>query len=205
MAKTKFKIKITGLEVEFEGDREDLPRVTENIAGQMGGMMSIPSVVAPARVLPPPTQETVSEPNQKPKRRKSKTISTSGSTQSKSTKKAQPIDWDHDIERWGQPPQSWNPTKKAIWLIYVVKQETSRTEVTASEIAESFNKHFQESGRISASNVSRDLRKVKQQQPALASNNTTASPNPWYLTQAGVLYAEGLVAEARGLEGNAAG
>lgn len=40
MSKYKFRLKITGLEMEYEGTREDIPVITKQLNQQFGGLIS---------------------------------------------------------------------------------------------------------------------------------------------------------------------
>lgn len=201
-SRTKFEIEWTGLRIRFEGEREDLPRVAESVGNQFGALLQTPAIVAPAeRRIAPPSAELVNEVSEsKSRRQRSKSSSNSNGSKSAASKRSKepPINWKHDPARWGNPLQEWNPTKKAIWMLYVVGHETGTKEMTAPHIATTFNQHFRHFGKVLPSNVSRDMRKAAAHQPALVQCDSTVEPSPWYLTEAGNNEAAKSVEEARG-------
>ena len=126
------------------------------------------------------------------KRRRSVTSTTSSKEGAVET-----IEWQHDPLKYGNPQQSWNPTKKAIWLLYVVSQERGISQLSAPRITDTFNRKFKQAGTVRGSNVSRDLGKAKTRNPSWAQEDTTKSPSEWFLTIAGVKEAQSAVEEAR--------
>ncbi len=88
--------------------------------------------------------------------------------------------------------------QKILWIMYVIGKATGQTELGGPTIAESFNKSFKQFGPLKKNSMPRDLGTLKTRSPAQVMDNTTASPITWYLTEAGKLEAEKLVAEARG-------
>jgi hypothetical protein len=203
MSKTKFSVKITGLEISFEGDREDLPRLTQSLGAQVDGLINAPlSVLEQAPALPPVSSTAVVDalPVSKPQRTRSRSSKTNG--QPATGKKADngtTLSWNHDVDKWGQPIQSWNPTKKAVWLLYVVKSECDAASMPAGNIAAVFNKYFSQAGNIRGGNVSRDLRKASQARPPQVQKDMSSGEEAWSLTQTGTRAAEELVAECRGI------
>ena len=77
-----------------------------------------------------------------------------------------------------------------------MEQEAGKTQVSAGQLAATFNKHFKQAKTIRASNVSRDFGKLKSQKPALTDDDNTQSPAEWFLTEAGKEKARSLVASA---------
>ena len=111
---------------------------------------------------------------------------------------AKSVDWPHDPDSWGMPPQKWNTAKKAQWLLYVVSRQTDVREMTSSQIAVTFNKHFREAGTIRPQNVARDFGKLKTKSPAPVSQDTTKDSGSWFLTQSGEAEAAELANQALG-------
>lgn len=46
MSKFTIKLKLQGLEMEVEGTKEDAPRIAQQIAKQLGGLLQTPAVLA---------------------------------------------------------------------------------------------------------------------------------------------------------------
>ena len=206
MAKTKFKFKIKELEIEFEGDQRDTPKVVDAMSNQLSGLMQTPGLMSDSQpvALPAPTTNEVIESkpkNLRKSRSKSSSGSSSGSSSSKRSKKEAPVDLNHDAEKWGNPQESWNPTNKAIWLMYVIENEVNEIgSITASRIASTFNKHFKSFGQIKPSNVSRDLKKAAKDKPAKVQTDTAKEGMAWFLLKGGKDYAAELVKQARGIK-----
>jgi hypothetical protein len=144
--------------------------------------------------------QLASETQPKTRKKRSSRNGSNSSTTSTSNRRNQAvaIDWRHDPSRWGSPQQMWSTAEKSIWLLYVVKQETETSELPASQIAATFNKHFRQAGQINASQISRDLGRAKNKRPSLVAENTTTTPSAWYLTDTGIKRAEELVNQALG-------
>jgi hypothetical protein len=80
------------------------------------------------------------------------------------------IDFSHAPEKFGNPSQGWKTKDKSIWLLYVLREGSSIGEVSGRSISETFNKHFKQSGTITASNVQRDLGRAKVNEPKSGSS-----------------------------------
>lgn len=195
MAKVKFKLKFTGLELEFEGDRADAPQFASKV---------IEAMVAPADVTPPPRAleermpekivEVAPESAAKPKAKGRK--ATAGAPQSSKATQST-INLHHDVGKWGTPKQQWPIIHKILWLMQVLSSdESTKDKLTASTIVHTFNHNFKEAGRIDHKNLSRELGRLKLQQ--LIGQNTHSDPPTWHLTQEGIKKAASLVEEARG-------
>jgi hypothetical protein len=204
MSKFKIKLKITGFEMEIEGSRDDIPLISRNLAAQIGGMMtpaanivegSNPALGRDAIDITPVAASTGGGRSNKRAARRPATTGTVAEG-----KPAKEFDWTHDVQSWGNPVQGWNPTQKSLWLLYIVKAQGVTTEMTAGQIANTFNKHFKQAGTIQAGNVSRDLGKAKVQAPAKVGENAAKSPSTWFLTDEGNKLAVELVALGRGLK-----
>lgn len=200
MAKFKFKFKLTGLEVEMEGDRQDAPQITAAIANQLGSLI-MPAASTLHEASPhdrkPALEIDVGKREEPSKKRKSthrppKSASTADAN-------AEAPDLTHDVESWGSPSQTWTTGKKAIWLLYIVSRQTSEAELSAGAVASLFNTHFRQAGEIRPSNVSRDLGNLKTKaKPPQVGERTASSPSKWYLTNEGLKEAEKLVVELVG-------
>jgi hypothetical protein len=201
MSKFKIKMKMTGLELEIEGTKDDIPIISQNLAAQFGGMLSPAANIIqgtrpaiPRGVVEHPAAETEQV---KGRKRSSKRTSALGGD-SKSPKH---FDWTHDVQQWGTPLQDWNPLQKSIWLLYVAKAQGAADEMSPGQISNTFNKHFRQAGLIRPSNVSRDLGKAKTTAPAKVNEDSTKSPATWFLTSEGEKAAVELVSAGRGLKG----
>jgi hypothetical protein len=201
MSKFKVKFKITGLEFEIEGSREDVPLISRNLASQFGGMFTPAANIvqgsSPA-LGRDPIEVTPAAPisgSGRSNRRTSRRVSAADVS-----KPSKVFDWNHNVQEWGSPAQAWNPLQKSIWLLYVAKAQGVTTEMTTSQIANTFNKHFRQSGVIRPSNVSRDLGKAKTLPPSKVGEDSTKDPSTWFLTEQGEKTAVELVSEGRGLK-----
>lgn len=197
MGKFKMKFKVEKLEFEIEGEREVVPLVKDAMQQQFAGFLK------PAEIVSQPAPKSIGAPIEvaavgpaEPSRRKSqKAVARNGGGD---TKRATALDFAHDPSNWGTPKQTFTTTQKAIWLSYVLEQQTGTTVMTIRTIIKTFNKHFRQAGELKDGSVYRDLGKAKQAAPPLVGEDTTKSPSEWYLTEAGKKAGVQLVDLARG-------
>jgi hypothetical protein len=187
----KFKLKITGFELEVEGSKEDVAAITSSVTNQIRGLTSPqildePNEVEDAEVTEISSSTESRAPKKKAIRRKSVTTSTQA-------KSVEAIDLKKDPIKYSSPSMKWTMQQKALWLLYVVKNESAIDELTITQIVITFNKHFQQSKTIHRANVARDLGKVTMGKSALVQENSTKSPATWYLTSAGDTYVQDLI------------
>jgi hypothetical protein len=201
--KFKIKLKVTGFELEVEGSRDDVPLMAQAVGQQMSGLLIPAASIVEGEIVEdknssPPSIESQLKPRKKKSPRQHSTTSSVQASNGKSGAIA--VDWRHDPSKWGTPQQEWSTANKSIWLLYVVSKEASLTELNGSEIAETFNKHFRQSGAIRTGQVNRDLGQSKgaKGKPAMIAENTTKRPSGWYLTQEGEKFAQELVTKALG-------
>lgn len=191
-------MKLTGFELEIEGSREDVPMIAQNLGQQLSSIMNPSSAVIEGKFLngnstfdadEPPVSTIDDSGKPAKKRRKPSKVATEKQNGSAV------MEWRHDSSKYGEPAQTWKLTEKAIWLIHVIKSELQRDQLSASEIAETFNKKFKHSGTIRASNVSKYLGELKSKSgtPAQVGLDTQKSPNEWYLTTEGTKAAQALI------------
>jgi hypothetical protein len=194
VTKFKIKMKLTGLELDIEGSREDIPLIAANLGQQLTGLLG------PAAAIAAGTDEsTRCDPAWAPlpmvdevkKRRKRATTPRSVDTQPDAANA--PIDFRHDPAKFGTPKQSWKTSDKAVWLMHVVAAELSGAVIVAT-----FNKHFRQAGTITVGNSNRDLGRLKSKSPAVVGEDTTRTPPRWFLTEEGTRQAMKLVADALG-------
>lgn len=203
MSKFKIKLKLQGLDLEIEGSKDDIPAISRNLADQVSGLlMPAANIVegsdpGSARELlnvtpniPPVSQ---SRGKRRPATTRRATPLSSGAGNS-----VEAFDWRHDAAAFGNPVQTWTTADKSMWLLYVVSKQQVTQEMSAPQIANTFNKHFRQAGPIRANNVSRDLGRFKTSPPPRVSEDSTKNPSVWFLTDEGIKHAETLVKSARG-------
>jgi hypothetical protein len=160
MSRFKVRLKLQGFELEVEGSRDDIPLVTANVGQQMAALLAPSAQIVEGELAVPSSNGSQSSiPSNevsKTKRRRRVPVQTNGQKPAD----VQAIDWKHDSARWGSPIQNWNTLKKSIWTLYVVSNAVQVKELTAAQIATTFNKHFRQSGAIRTGHVSRDLEPV---------------------------------------------
>lgn len=200
MGKFKVKFKIQGLELEVEGERDEIPQVTSAIQHQLGNLLSAPKAITGTDVtlMSPaaPAPEAVANASRKRANR--------GRSSAPSDKGAvTPLDFRHDPQKYGNPDQSWKTLQKSIWLLFVSEQQASTSEMSGGIIAATFNKHFRQAGEIKVGNVNRDLGVAKGKNPALLGEDTTKQPPAWYLTAAGKTAAQKLIEQVKSAAGSA--
>jgi hypothetical protein len=184
MSKFKFKLKLQGLEMEMEGSREDIPLMAQNLGNQLAGLMQPAADMAAGNLseydgAPITIDHSTGDRTKGKKRRKRSLVAQLSSGD------AAAIEWQHNSSKYGNPQQAWNTAKKAIWVIYVVAHEAGISQLTATQIAETFNRKFKQAGLIRATNVSRDLGAAKLKNPAFTGEDTSKSISEWFLTDAG--------------------
>lgn len=208
--KVKFKLKITGFELEMEGTKESTAMITSQVSDTLRGLIIPPSMEdsdgnvngngngktgpiedADATIISSSTKGSGKKRNKKNK---------AASVNTEEDGKA--IDFQHDPEKFGNPSQDWNTATKSLWILYVVKNIANLDELTNSQITNTFNKHFKQSKTIQINNVSRDLGKLKVKAPSLVGEMTQKSPSTWYLTDAGQKHIQNLIIEQK--KGNGA-
>ena len=196
MGKYKMKFELQGLKIEVEGDREDAPEIGRSIGDKIAGVLQVAQVTEPTPqhpVLSMGTVEVVNRSRRRGTKRSPQSATANGDTS------VAVIDWKHDPQKWGAPLQNWSTAKKSIWLLYVVGKEGKGQELSGSTIANTFNVHFKQAGLIQVFNVNRDLGKLKAQPNAVVGEDTQGGGSRWFLTQSGIMMAEGLIQEAKGV------
>lgn len=190
MGKFRVKVKLTGLEIEVEGDRENGPEIAQNVSRQLSQVMQPVGLVENTKTTPALIEgEIVGNANRGGSRRRR------GGGQRQSTAASNPappsVSWNHDPQRWGTPKQSWKAHQKIGWLLYVIEKATGKApELTTSEITLAFNDNFRSAGLIRTQNVARDLGR--------RADEFGEMQGRWFLKDSGRHAAEKLVAEATG-------
>lgn len=204
MATFKVKLKIEGFELEIEGEREDAALINEHIGAQFSNLLKpIDGIIEGTSTQEQSNQGMLdlgsapassTSPKRRPKKKKTTTSETEKSEEGA-------IDFRHSPEIYGYPKQSWNTATKAVWMIYVLREAANHSDPTSRTIAETFNKHFRQSGTITVGNVTRDLGKMKSsEQPSPLGEDTRRDPSSWFLTDTGNQKALQLIAVALGGE-----
>lgn len=214
MSKFRIKMKLTGLELEIEGTRDEMPQISRNIGQQFAGLLQPAAGIVEGRVVSDTMRVIATQPAvvggsaenaAEPKKRASQKRAAQkrrGAAQMASNGQAAPavsvaIDFTHDSTRYGAPKQDWSSVQKSIWLLHVVEAQAGRRELTAHQIEATFNRHFREAKQIHIQNIARDLGKQRAKtKGAPVAEDTTITPSPWYLTEAGRHTAQSLVAQA---------
>jgi len=197
VSKFRVKLKMQAFELEIEGNREDAALIGRSIGDQ------ISSVIAPSANIVegdftstrPPSAPAIALVEESPKRKASRRSRSTASSSGENNVSA--IEFRNDASLYATPTQQWKTAEKALWLLYVVKETTNHSELSTSQIVNTFNTHFRQAKTITSSNVSRDLGKLKVSTPSLVGEDATKSPAVWYLTEEGVRKAQSLIADAR--------
>jgi hypothetical protein len=201
MAKFKMKLKLSGLELEVEGERSDVPKIMSNVGEQISGMLTPAANIAADRdpnqamlEFPAAHADGSGQSNNKPKKPRRKTVT----SREVSATDAQPVEWRHEPDKWGNPKQGWSIRKKILWLLYVAEHAASAKEMAAAVVCSTFNKHFRQTGTLHPPLVTRELGRAKTTSPPLVGEDTTKAPSNWFLLDKGREKAVQLVAEAKG-------
>lgn len=212
MSNFKMRLKLTGLEIEIEGSRDEIPQMTRNIGQQLSGLLAPAAGIVAGEVAEAdrrlaaaapavPADATRSESNGNGRRSGSRKRGKAPSGAAKAPGASSAADavvvFTHDPARFGMPRQGWSTAKKALWLLYAVGEQGGPQELTAHQITATFNKQFREAKQVIIQNVARDLGKMRDRtKNAAVAMDNTMNPSPWYLTEAGRREAQGLVAQA---------
>jgi hypothetical protein len=207
MSKIKIKMELTGFKLEIEGSSEDVPQIQQALGRQLASMMQPPTdavggaaslsrqpppALGPAAPVQPADEVKLDAlARKKPRKKRSSANGTVDDVELVSA-----VDWRHDASKYGVPSQSWTTTNKALWTLYVAKQETGETELSGKRIALTFNKHFRQAKEILVGQVNRDLgiSKIKKMSPV--AQDTTKDVPTWYLTEEGTKAIQQLIIAA---------
>jgi len=198
MPNLDIEFELTGLKLKIKGQTEDVSGKVAALQSQIQTLMGTITSQAQNGVsgqlpAPPPDNHKVIEAPSvqlpEPQKRKN-TRKSSGAPR---VPKAEAIDFKHDAEKYGFPKQAWSTAQKAMWLLYMLTEDGHGTDLTASVLAATFNKHFKTFGTILAHNVARDLAKEKGKSGAINSD-ATRNPETWYLLDAGKKHTAAFIA-----------
>lgn len=186
MAKFKIRLKVQGLELEVEGERQDIPLISAAVTKQLS------SIVEPVEVI----AETPKHLGNGSGTADGDAGSRKGSGRrrvARSTgESAAPVEFRHDSAKFGSPDQSWTVTQKCIWLLNVLQTITGNKEYSAPQLVATYNQQFKAAGKFHPPLLSRELTRAKVLSPAPLGEDKGL----WYLTAEGERQAKDLVAQA---------
>lgn len=189
MAKFKVRLKVQALELEIDGEREDLPLITNAVNRQFAALVEPTEVIAELPKLPSSnrSESTGSEDGKgKPRKPRSPANRTPAEF-------AGPIEYRHDPAKFGVPNQGWSILEKVIWMLWVL-QHTGTKEYFTGQVVATFNHHFKAAGKLHPPLVPRELQRAKVEVPTPVGEDKER----WYLTAEGERQAKELVAKALG-------
>jgi hypothetical protein len=176
MAKFRIRLKVQGLELEVDGEREDIPLIAKTIQQQFAGMLEPINVAAEVPKQLPSRTESAGDDGAG----KSRSFRRRGGGRSSGEPEA-PIDFRHDAAKLGNPVQTWSVTEKCVWLLYVLKQSAGVNEVSAGQLVATFNQQFKAVGKLHPPNVARELARAKAQNPPAVGQDKSF----WFVTPEG--------------------
>lgn len=189
MAKFKMRLKLQGLELEVEGERQDIPLVTAAVSRELSSIVEPIDVIAEGKQIGNGSGSSSSidgdGAGRKTPRRRTVTRATGEA--------AGHVDFRHDSAKFGVPIQGWSILEKVIWMLWVL-QQTGAKEYTAGQIVATFNHHFKAAGKLHPPHVPRELQRAKVDVPTPVGEDKER----WYLTVEGERQAQALVAQALG-------
>lgn len=190
MSKFKMKLKLTGLELEVEGTREDAPKIAASIGQQLSGFLQPTTLLGNSNGTSHKVIEAEIDGNGTGKKKKGGNRKSGGSG---GTKTSEDVNFVHDPSKFGTPAQGWTVAQKAIWFIYIVGEQTDIKQQTAYGIMKNFNVMFRSAKTINSANVMRSLEKEKLKGAnAPVGTDTTSGTAKYFLTQTGIAIAQKL-------------
>jgi hypothetical protein len=190
MAKFRIRLKVQALELEVDGERQDMPAISAAVQQQMAGLVRPAMTVADGKREIEAGSQVVHEETAKPKSRPRRRT---GSKAAVDLAAAQPLDFRHEPAKYANPQQAWNITDKAVWLLHVLKDLGVASEVSGPQLAATFNYNFKATGAIRPPLVTRELARAKVKVPALVGEDKTHDPSLWYVTDEGTKHAQQLI------------
>jgi hypothetical protein len=195
--KVKFRLKITGFELEMEGTRESTALITSQVNNALTGLINPPAmdeadlsmksngkdhqiVDSNATVVSSTIRKRIRKPKQ---------------TSPNQTEGGDVVNFAHEPEKYGMPSIKWSTAIKSLWLLYVVKHAAKKDALTSKQIIETFNKHFKQAKTII--NVTRDLGQLKLENGYWVGEDSTKNPHEWYITEPGEKHVQKLIAELK--------
>src|SRR5262249_52599850 len=114
MAKFKVRLKVQALELEIDGEREDLPLITNAVNRQFAAIVEPTEVIAELPKLPNSNGGGADDGKGKPGRKRQPANRTPAEF-------AGPVEYRHDPAKFGVPNQSWSILEKVIWMLWVLQ------------------------------------------------------------------------------------
>jgi len=191
----KFRLKITGFELEVEGTKEDVAAITSSVTNQIKGLTN-PQILGDNIETEDAeaTDVTAELLSSAPKKKNARKKTAAGVN---SNMKIEPIDFKNDPKKYSAPSMSWTTLQKGLWLLYVISNEKNISELSTAQITNTFNTHFKQAKTVLANNLSRDLGRVKLGNTALVGEHATVSPHLCYLTDAGTAFVQNLIKDSK--------
>ncbi len=199
MAKRRIKfklgeIKIAGVELEIEDEREQATAAFAALQNQLAGVVqpaiSKALIGAGAGQVIDATATNSQNGSGAPARKRRK-LGSSGSGKT-AENSSEAISFVHDPAKFGNPQENWSTPKKGVWLLWVVEQAVGKAQLTIGEIVNTFNQHYRQFGTITTSNLARDFGTQRKKNPPPVGVDTTRDPQLWYLHDSGKTWAEKL-------------
>lgn len=194
MSKFTVRVKLQGLEIEVDGTKEDAPRIAQKLGQQFGGLLQAPAILAGTNgnagtALVIEGDASSHENGSSGARRKPRKTGGGGTKVA-----ADDINLAVDPAKFGSPTQAWTTAQKAIWFLSVAAQTAKMQQLTASSIANNFNKHFRAAGQITSGNVAKYLDKERLKgTEATVGADTSSGATKYFLTQTGEALAQRLI------------
>ena len=188
MAKFRIRLKVQALELEIDGEREDIHAISSAVQQQFAGLVLPAEGVVDTKQLGNGSggngSSTADDDKGKKSQRKQR-----GSSRGSGEAVGQPIEFRHDGAKYGNPIHEWSITEKLIWLLYILKSITETKELSGPQLAATFNQYFKGSGRIHPPHVTMHLNKAKLSNPPPIGEDK----GNYYLTDSGDKQAEQLI------------
>lgn len=190
MSKLTIKLKLTGLELEVEGTREDAPKIAARIGEKLSGFLQPTTLLENGNGSSHKIIDGDIDGNGAGKKKKGGSKKSGGSGGMKTT---EDIKFVHDPSKFGTPVQGWTTAQKAIWFLYIVGEQADVKQQTAYGLMKNFNAMFRAAGTINNGNIMTALEKEKLKgASAPVGADTTGGTAKYFLTQAGIAMAQKL-------------
>jgi len=176
----------------IEDEREQATAAFATFQNQLAGVVQpaiSKALLGISPIIDPPPVNTQNGSTPPTRKRRKLSSSANGKTADSS---AEPIAFVHDPAKFGNPQETWSTPKKGVWLLWIVEQAAARTQLTISEIVNTFNQHYRQFGTITTSNLARDFGALRKKNPPPVGVDTNREPQLWYLHDNGKTWAEQL-------------
>jgi hypothetical protein len=190
MSKFTIKLKLTGLELEVEGTREDAPKIAARIGEQLSGFLQPTTLLENGNGSSHKVINADVDGNGTGKKKKAGRKSAGTGSKSNS----EDLSFVHDSAKYGSPVQGWSVMHKAIWFLWIAgEQAENAKQLTAYAIMKNFNLMFRAAGTINNGNIMRGFEKEKLKGAnAPVGSDANAGTAKYFLTQAGITLAQRL-------------